>query len=101
MTDSSQFDELTAKINRETAKIRWSELQKFFAQGRALHVTKGQDLVQIAKWMAEDNAEALKPLMSSGKLGQVNDQTATQWLEDDQLVWAVVSAPWVLVQALS
>lgn len=101
MTDSSQFDELTAKINRETAKIPWSELQKFFAQGRALQVTEGQDLVQIAKWMAQDNAEELEPLMLSGKFGQVNDKTAVQWLDDDQLVWAVVSAPWVLVQAVS
>lgn len=98
--DPNQLDELTLKINRETAKIAWSELQKFFAQGRAMHLATGQDLVKVAKWMAEDNAEQITNLVEKGEFGPVADDLAQQWLEQDQLVWAVVSAPWVIVQSV-
>ena len=98
--DPNEIDELTLKINRETAKISWLELQKFFAQGRALRVADGQDLIQVAKWMAEDNAVKIKPLLESAALAPVEDQLASTWLESEQEVWAVVSAPWVIVQAV-
>ena len=98
--DPTQLDELMTKINRETAKIAWAELQKFFAQGRALQVASGQDLVQVAKWMAEDDSAQIEALVEKGLFGRVNDDLAKKWLEDRQIVWAVVSAPWVLVQAV-
>ena len=92
------FDELTLKLNRETGKIPWRDLQKFFAQGRAIWVAEGQDLIEAARWVVEDNSEQVRNLMDSGKLGNVSDQMAREWLDHDETVWAVVSAPWVLVQ---
>jgi hypothetical protein len=36
------------KVNQETSKIAWSELQRFFAQGLAVNVTPDLDLVEVA-----------------------------------------------------
>ena len=93
------FDSLTGKVLRETGKIPWSELQKFFAQGRAIGVADGVDLVQVAKWMAEDNSGEIARLMDAGDVAVVSDELARDWLAKDTTVWAVVSAPWVISRA--
>jgi hypothetical protein len=36
--------------------------------------------------------------MAAGKFGKVSDEQAGTWFERDELVWAVVVSPWVLVQ---
>lgn len=99
MTDTDQDPELLcAKINQETAKISWSSLQRFFAQGTAVWVDQGLDLVEVALAIAEDSAERVGSWMSEGSVSKVSDQQARDWIERDALVWAVVVRPWVLVQ---
>lgn len=99
MKKSSQdLDELEIKLNRETAQIKWAELQKFFAQGRAIWVDPSLDLIAVAKLVASDDSSAVKQLMDKKQLAAVADECAANWFECDQLVWAVVSAPYVLVQ---
>lgn len=97
MTDS-QDDELIRKLNQEASKIPWSELLRFFAAGKAVAVDPQLDLIQVAISFSNDRAEEIQSLMAEGKIGQVKDEQAKQWLDDNQLVWAVVIAPWVLVQ---
>lgn len=89
---------LHEKLNTETARIAWEELQPHFARGAAVYVAPDLDLVEIARHMAEDRTAALAPLMEQGKFGVVNEDQARAFLAVNQEMWAVVVAPWVLVQ---
>jgi hypothetical protein len=86
------------KINAETSKIAWQELQRFFAQGHAVAVSPELDLVDVAYQMSFDNKAVLEGWMQAGQVGQVTDAQALEWLEANALMWSVVIRPWVLVQ---
>ncbi|WP_211828438.1 DUF2288 domain-containing protein [Kistimonas asteriae] len=88
-------------INQETAKIPWHDLQRFFASGTTLHVHHGLDLVDVALAMHEDDKTAIQRWMSDGLLGGVSDDDARNWYEQHATVWAVVIAPWILVQPVT
>ena len=87
-----------AKVNLETSQIAWKELQRFFASGSALRVSSDLDLVDVACQMSRDNAAQIRQWMAAGKFGKVSDQQARAWLTADEMLWAVVVSPWVLVQ---
>lgn len=88
------------ELNLETAKIAWSELQRFFARGLAIFVDEELDLIETAAELSLDNKAALQNWMRQGKVAPVNDEQAKLWLDRDTQVWAVVLAPWVLVQPI-
>ncbi len=98
--NSAPGEVFRAKINLETSKIAWKELQRFFAGGKVLLVSVDLDLVEAAFQISEDNAEQTQQWMASGKLSPVPDAQARMWVEADALVWAVVVRPWVLVQSV-
>ena len=87
-----------AKVNLETAQIAWRELQRYFASGVALAVAADLDLVEVALQMSQDNTVQVGQWIAAGKLGKVADEQARGWLETDEVLWAVVASPWVLVQ---
>lgn len=89
---------LNDKLNLETARISWSELQPHFARGAAVYVSADLDLIQTARLMADDDAAALGELMEQGRFGVVSEEQALRFLAANQAMWAVVVAPWVLVQ---
>ena len=89
---------LRTKINRETAKMPWKGLQRFFAQGRIVLVDQGLDLVEIAALASDDRFGELEVRMSEGRIAKVSDEQARRWLESDALLWTVVVKPWVFVQ---
>jgi len=102
MTTSEAPNEIfRAKINLETSKIEWKELQRFFAGGKALMASADLDLVDVAFQMSKDNVEQIRQWAAAGKLVHVPDEQAREWAETDALVWAVVVSPWVLVQPLA
>jgi len=88
------------KLCQETARIGWSELARFFAQGRVLQVAQGLDLPKVAAAIADDDADQVRAWTESKELGAVPDQTAASWFEDKRDVWAVTVAPYVLVQPI-
>lgn len=94
----NERDVLLNKLNSETSKIPWSELQTFFAAGQVVYLEKGQDLIAIAAEFSLDNKDLLAPLIEQGKMGVMQEAQSLQWLDENQVVWAVVVAPWVLVQ---
>ncbi|CAA0089763.1 Uncharacterised protein [Zhongshania aliphaticivorans] len=96
--NSSESSELLIKLNRETSKILWKDLQRFYAQGAVLVVAPGVDLVATAASVANDEAEEISALMKNEKLIKATEYIATTWLAENCEVWAVVVAPWVLVQ---
>lgn len=89
-----------ARINAETAKIAWRELQRFFAQGKAVAVSPQLDLVEVALQISCDNRDQVDAWMKDGSVGQVSDAQALEWLAENALMWSVVVRPWVLVQPL-
>lgn len=91
-------DELTLRLNAETATIAWSELQRQFAQGRTLYVAAELDLVAVAKAIIKDDSIYMEPLVAQESVRAVLDDEAQAWLAEDKAVWAVVVPPYVLVQ---
>ncbi len=101
MTDNgSQGQDVTLreKLMCETARIEWSTLQPFFARGQLIRVSAHMDLVDVAVCIAEDDKDQLANWMAAGSVGQANEEQAMDWQERDPELWAVVVAPWVLVQ---
>lgn len=88
------------ELNAETAKIRWQELQRFFANGSTIYVSPELDLIDVAMEICHDNKAKIEQWMSDQSVGQVSDDQAIEWLEADATVWSLVVKPWVLVQPL-
>ena len=89
---------LQARLNLQTARISWPEIERFFARGRVLEVATKIDLIEVATALAEDDTDKFKCWTESGEVAHLNDATAKQWVRDDSNLWAVVVAPWVIAQ---
>lgn len=89
---------LRAKVNMETSRIAWKELQKFFAGGAAVKVSPELDLIEVAYQMHSDNKAQFELWLKNGMVAKVADEQALVWLNADIELWAVVVSPWVLVQ---
>ena len=96
---SQDSDEvLKAKLNMETSRIRWEELQRFYARGNVVGVAADLDLLEVGVAMARDDKERLQQWMAEGKAGEVSPDQARHWYENNTELWALVVAPWILVQ---
>lgn len=94
----SENDLLFHKLNQETGKINWSELQRHFARGVLIVVEKDIDLVSIAEQISKNQESIVKSYIEDGKLRHATDDDAFRWNDESQMFWAIVIAPWVLVQ---
>jgi len=97
-TKEQQQDLLRARLNDETSRLPWKELQRFFAAGTVIAVINELDLVDVAMHIAIDDKNVVAQWMSDGRVGRVSDAQAIAWLEADAALWTVVVKPWVLVQ---
>lgn len=82
----------------ETAKIDWKDLESFFARGVLLYVAPGVDLVSVAEAVANDDKDTVSQWLSSGMVQRMQAEHATDFAARTPELWAVVVAPWVLVQ---
>lgn len=99
MTSNPEKDDvLYAKINMETARIPWKELERFFAAGRIILVDDSIDMIQVATLMASDDAKAISDMLDKKQIERVTDEQAQIWFDSDASLWAVVIRPWILVQ---
>jgi hypothetical protein len=98
-TDAQEI--FRAKVNLETSRMAWKELQRFFASGVAVAVDAELDLVEVAYQFSKDNKAQVERWLVIGKVGKVSDQQAAAWVEADAELWAVVVSPWVLVQVVA
>ncbi|MFB8829269.1 DUF2288 domain-containing protein [Azotobacter sp. CWF10] len=89
---------LYVKLLGETARITWEELQPFFARGALLWVAGEVDLVAVALAVAEDDQASVAAWLTGGQLAKLEEARAEDLLARDPELWAVVVAPWVLVQ---
>lgn len=97
MDDSSL--PLQDRLNLQTARISWPELERFFARGRVLDVSAELDLIEVAVALTKDDTEKFARWTKLKQVQHLQDTTAKQWLADDSNLWAVVVAPWVMVQS--
>ncbi len=65
-----------AKVNLETSRIAWKELQRFFASGVAVAVDAELDLVEVEFQFSKDNKAQVERWLLKGKVSKVSDQQA-------------------------
>lgn len=94
----SDIRELEARLNLETGRISWAELQPYFARGLTIRVAPELDLVQVGRVFVDDQSGQVKTWISQGQVGEVSAEQARDWFERDADMWALVVMPWVLVQ---
>lgn len=97
---SDQNEEMKTKLNAETGKLVWQELEKHYARGVVIKVSPDLDLIEVAACFAEDNKEPIEVWLTSGELERAIDEDARRWHKEDPLFWAIVVAPWVLAQEI-
>lgn len=91
-------EQLRDHLNKETGKLEWSELAPHFARGAVITVSAHLDLVEVAAALVRDNKEQLASWMNDGHVKRAVDDDAREWTEKNSMFWAVVAAPWVIVQ---
>ncbi|HAT31279.1 MAG TPA: DUF2288 domain-containing protein [Janthinobacterium sp.] len=90
--------DLRLKVNRETARLPWSELEKHFAAGTVVFVASDLDLVEVAVRISHDDKATIVQWMADGKVMKVSDQQARHWHQAEASLWTVVVNPFILVQ---
>ncbi|MCL6271212.1 DUF2288 domain-containing protein [Sansalvadorimonas sp. 2012CJ34-2] len=96
--ESEEILSTNEKLNLETARIPWAELQRLYARGVVMVVSENLDLVSVAVAVVDDLADQVKAWVGQGKLRRATDKDALEWYEGEASLWAVAVAPWVLVQ---
>lgn len=86
------------KVNLETAKIAWTDLQRFFAKGEVIWVNRELDLVDVAHQFSLDNKMQVQQWLTTKQIALVSNKQALNWFETQRELWAVVVKPWILVQ---
>ncbi len=97
-TKPEKDTELRDKVNRETARLPWTELIKHFAAGTVVWVADELDLVDVAVRISHDDKQNIATWMTAGKIAKVSDQQAQTWLDTNASLWACVVSPFILVQ---
>lgn len=95
---SESVDEIKARLNFETSRIHWHNLQTYYARGQVVRVAANTDLLMVASELASDNRAQFEQWLANGKVGDVTPDLARAWYQSNTELWAVVVAPWVLVQ---
>tara|TARA_B110000444_G_C18762055_1_gene558049 strand:- start:746 stop:1081 length:336 start_codon:yes stop_codon:yes gene_type:complete len=86
------------KLNHDTAKIKWAALHEHQKTGSVIAVSTELDLIDVACEFALDNHAQVKAWLEQAQIVIVSDDQAQQWDVEARELWAVVVAPWVLVQ---
>lgn len=91
--------DLRTRLNTETARIGWGELERHFARGAIVVVSPDLDLVEVAACFVEDRRDDVAHWMERDDVHAATSEEAAAWAAGEAELWAVVVAPWVLVQA--
>ncbi len=95
---SEEIEALRARLISETGKLEWHELERHFARGAVVAVNPGIDLIEVALCMANDDREAMERWFNAGAVRRADTADAEGWVKAQPLFWAVVIAPWVVIQ---
>ncbi len=98
MDKAEREEKIKQEYLSQTARIPWRELQSYFAAGKVIYVAPELDLVNVAVQLGMDNLAQFEQWTKAEQVHPVTDAQAGVWHEADLTLWAVVAAPWVLVQ---
>lgn len=100
MSDASENDPavIRQKLNHDTAKIKWGALHEHQQIECVIAVSTDLDLIDVACEFTLDNHDLVKVWLERAQITKVSDEQAQQWKIEERELWAVVVAPWVLVQ---
>jgi hypothetical protein len=98
--NDSEREVLRAKLVLETARLGWKELERHFARGDVIRVATGTDLIAAALLLAENDTAAAQAWLAGGHIARADMSDAEAWHARQPQFWAVVVAPWVLVQEI-
>jgi hypothetical protein len=99
MAEASEREALLRQeFHGQTARIRWHDLQTYYAHGSVVAVGPGLNLVEVAIQLGLDNAAQFEAWIAAGQIAPVSDEQGLVWYEANEELWAVVAPPWVLVQ---
>jgi hypothetical protein len=96
--DGQRATLLRNEYHSQTAQIPWHDLQTYYARGSVVCVSPALDLVEVAVQLGLDNSAQFEQWIASGDVAGVTEAQALQWYEANTTLWAVVAAPWVLIQ---
>ncbi len=96
--EAEREDLLRREYHLQTARMHWHELQTYYAHGSVIAVSPHLSLVDVAVQLGMDNTERFQRWIAAGEIAAVSDERALIWYEANTRLWAVVAAPWVLVQ---
>ncbi len=92
---------LRQQLNLETGRLGWPELQRHFARGVVIILSGDMDLVEVASRFAQDDRASVEQWLGQGNIRRACDADAHHWNRTDPAFWAIVVAPWVLVQEIT
>jgi hypothetical protein len=95
---NSSDEALKQQLNMETGRIAWQELQRHYARGVLIKVASDLDLVDVAIKFVKDDKSTIETWLSNGSIARANDDDAKTWTQATAVFWAIVVAPWVLIQ---
>ena len=95
---SSREDLLREEFHNQTARIAWHDLQTYYARGSVIRVGEALNLVEVAVQLGMDNTGQFQTWIEAGAIASVEESEAKTWFDSNPTLWAVVAAPWVLVQ---
>ena len=91
-------EDLRTEMAQQTAKLGWDELQRHFARGVVVCIAPELDLVDVAARFIADDKAFVESCLANGQITRPTTDAAARWHAIDANFWAVVAAPWVLVQ---
>jgi hypothetical protein len=97
---NSDAELLRHKLNLESGKLTWPELERHYARGIVIVITAELELVEVAASFAEDKKDNVEKWMNTGQIHRANDDDAKHWNDSDPVFWSIVVAPWVLAQEI-
>ncbi len=95
---SNEISDLYAQLLGQTAQMSWAEIMPIFAKGMVLWIASDQDLVAVAEQIINDDKKTISALMQQKALHNLKDEQALDFHQRDPELWAVVVAPWLIVQ---
>ena len=90
--------DLRTRLNLETGRVGWKDLEILFARGMVMQVSPELDLVEVAALTAENDTEQMQSWTEQGLVGALSAGQAKDWQARNPELWAVVVAPWAFVQ---
>ncbi len=86
------------ELNKQTGKLIWKELERYFARGVLIKIHPSLDLVNVAAEFQLDNSITIKQWLNEKKIAHVQTKDALLWSSTNPTFWSIVVAPWVLIQ---